>query len=93
MLEMEWRCGVGEVILNYYYYYYHNYYLVHFIVTLPPSVCRLSRQCGILNILQPYRPPWSVTGIAILLLLHFIVRSDIGLYKYVYVYVRSSTHL
>jgi hypothetical protein len=30
------------------------------------SVSRLSRQCGILNILQPYRPPWPVTGIALL---------------------------
>jgi hypothetical protein len=26
----------------------------------------ISRQCGILNISQPYRPPWSVTGIALL---------------------------
>jgi hypothetical protein len=29
-------------------------------------VSRLSRQCGILNISQPYRPPWPVAGIALL---------------------------
>jgi hypothetical protein len=32
--------------------------------TLPPSVSRLSIQCVILNISQPYRPPWPVTGTA-----------------------------
>jgi hypothetical protein len=36
---------------------------------LPPSVSRLFRQCGILNILQPYRPPRPVTGIALLFFL------------------------
>jgi hypothetical protein len=30
------------------------------------SVSRLFRQCGILNISQHYRPPWPVTGIALL---------------------------
>jgi hypothetical protein len=33
---------------------------------LLPTVSRLSRQCGILNISQPYRPPKPVTGIALL---------------------------
>jgi hypothetical protein len=36
------------------------------LITLPLSVSRLSRQCGILNISQLYRPPQPVTGIALL---------------------------
>jgi hypothetical protein len=31
-------------------------------------VSRLSRHCGILNVSQPFRPPWLVTGMT---LLHF----------------------
>jgi hypothetical protein len=34
------------------------------LTTLLPSVSRLSRQYGILNISQPHMPPWHVTGIA-----------------------------
>jgi hypothetical protein len=33
---------------------------------LPPSISRLSRQYGILNISQSYRPPQPVTGIDLL---------------------------
>jgi hypothetical protein len=36
------------------------------LTTLPPSVSRLYRQCEILNISQPYRPPRPVTGVALL---------------------------
>jgi hypothetical protein len=36
------------------------------LTTLSPFVSRLSRQCGILNISQPYRPPRPVLQIALL---------------------------
>jgi hypothetical protein len=36
------------------------------LTTLPPSMSWLSRQCRILNISQPYRPPRPVTGTALL---------------------------
>jgi hypothetical protein len=36
------------------------------LTTLPPSVSRLSRQCGILNIPQSHRSPRPVTGTALL---------------------------
>jgi hypothetical protein len=37
------------------------------LTTLTPSVSRLPRQCGILDILQRYRPPRPTTGLALLL--------------------------
>jgi hypothetical protein len=49
------------------------------LTTLPPPVGRLSRQCGILNISQPYRPPRLVTGTA---LLFTSIRNAINGFKY-----------
>jgi hypothetical protein len=37
------------------------------LTTSPPSVSQLFRQCGIFNVSQPYRNPWPVMGMTLLL--------------------------
>jgi hypothetical protein len=38
-----------------------------------PSLSRFSRQCGILNISHTCRPPWAVTGMALLVYIYICI--------------------
>jgi hypothetical protein len=47
---------------------------------LTTSVRRLPRQCGILNISQPFRPTWPVTGTALSHFFSHIFTNNISIY-------------
>jgi hypothetical protein len=59
-------------------------------LTLPLSVGLMSKQCGILNISQPYRPSRLVTGMA---LLYLHTHTYVCVYIYIYIYQKFHCRL
>jgi hypothetical protein len=49
------------------------------------TVSRVSRQCGVLNISRPYRPPWPVTGIALLFTYFAFITILVQEYQYEFI--------
>jgi hypothetical protein len=60
------------------------------LTALPPSVSRLSRQCGILNISQAYRPSRPVTGTAFTFFIAGIASCNLHISQKVCIYPASS---